>query len=114
MSGSAMIRSRRPLVAPTLREETVDELAPLREVLQRLAAQPVDLAIFQTGVGVVRVLLLVAKDLSGQKVVVQHHGAVNLTLVEALKTRGAEVLEAITYHWARLRILPRSKGSSMS
>jgi uroporphyrinogen-III synthase len=44
----------RPLVAPTLREETIDELDPLRQVLERLAAEPVHLAIFQTGVGVSR------------------------------------------------------------
>ena len=44
----------RALVAPTLREETIDELDPLRQVLERLAAEPVDLAIFQTGVGVSR------------------------------------------------------------
>jgi len=146
-------RGARPLVAPTLREETIDELALLREALERLAAEPVDLAVFQTGVGVARlwelagqmelkevlekrlaetqviargpkplsallqrgvrvdlrtvephttaqVLLLIAQDLGGQTVLVQHHGAPNLMLVEALKTRGAKVLEAFTYHWA--------------
>jgi uroporphyrinogen-III synthase len=143
----------RPLVAPTLREETIDELSPLRQVLERLAAEPVHLAIFQTGVGVARlfdlaetlgldkvlstrlaesrvlvrgpkplavllkrgvrvdlrteephttaqVLPLLDPDLSGRAVLVQHHGAPNEVLIDALHGRGAQLLEAVTYHWA--------------
>lgn len=42
----------RPQLAPCLREVRVEDGAPLREALERVAAEPVDLAVFQTGVGV--------------------------------------------------------------
>ena len=143
----------RALVAPTLREETIDELSPLRHVLERLAAEPVDMAIFQTGVGVARlfdlaetlglaeilstrlaetrvlarvpkplaallkrgvrvdlrteephttaqVLPLLDPEMGARAVLVQHHGAPNEVLIDALHGRGARPLEAVTYHWA--------------
>ncbi|MFN2568624.1 MAG: uroporphyrinogen-III synthase [Candidatus Dormibacteria bacterium] len=42
--------------APCLREVRVDEDEPLRQALQRVAARPLDLAVFQTGVGATALL----------------------------------------------------------
>ena len=54
-------RGANVLVAPILREETVADLQPLGETLKRLATGAVDLAVFQTGVGTVRLFDLAAQ-----------------------------------------------------
>ena len=45
-----------PYVTPSLREVPVDDPAEIRDCLDRLASQPIDLAIFQTGVGAARLI----------------------------------------------------------
>ena len=49
---------------------------------------------------------LATTELVGARVIVQRYGVTNVELEEALKTRGAEVLEIPTYRWA----LPHDTG----
>ena len=76
------------MVAPVLREETVEDLRPLRETLERLASDPVDVAVFQTGVGAVRLLELAAS--------IGLDGALRRRLAEAtVLARGPKPLAAL-------------------
>src|SRR5258707_15896011 len=54
-------RGGQVVVAPILREESVEDLEPLRQTLSRLVVEHVDQAIFQTGVGADRLFDLAAE-----------------------------------------------------
>jgi uroporphyrinogen-III synthase len=49
-----------PLSAPCLREADVEDVAPLEAALREVTAVPLDLAVFQTGVGTTRLLAAAA------------------------------------------------------
>jgi uroporphyrinogen-III synthase len=88
------------LVAPILREEEVEDLRPLREALDRLAGEAIDVAVFQTGVGAVR-LFNFATDMGCEQVLLHRLAS------SSVLARGPKPLAALHQHKVRVDLRTR-------